>query len=149
MAGREVSIVIFHDTDGNIGVQERGSHSKLGEKYGYFGGGVETNETPEIAMRRELEEELGYVPDILEFWTDHSFYITKDEYKNWLIKCHVFLSPITPRLLEIKVIEGERVVKMHIDEAIVDKGFYSGDKELLQKLKSEFVRRKIAFNVDI
>ena len=35
MAKREVSIVIFYDTNGNVAVQERGLHSKIGEKYGY------------------------------------------------------------------------------------------------------------------
>ena len=28
----------FYDTNGNVAVQERGLHSKIGEKYGYFGG---------------------------------------------------------------------------------------------------------------
>jgi len=35
---RNVAIVIFYDKEGNILVQERGSHSKIGEKYGMWGG---------------------------------------------------------------------------------------------------------------
>lgn len=144
MAGREIAIVIFYDENSNIAVQERGSHSKLGEKYGYFGGGVEPGETPEMAMRRESREELGYVPEILEFWIDHSFYLTEEQYKDWLILCHVFLSPITPRLLESKVVEGTGVVQMNIENAIKDEGFYGGDKDLLLKLRDELKRRMVS-----
>jgi 8-oxo-dGTP pyrophosphatase MutT (NUDIX family) len=141
MAGREVSIVIFYDENKNIGVQERGAHSKLGEVYGYFGGGVEQGENAAEAMKRELNEELGYVTEELEFWIDHEFYLTEKEYKNWLIRCHVFLSPITEKLLNTKPVEGSRVIKMSIGQALIDKGFYQGDKELLVKLDEELSKR--------
>jgi hypothetical protein len=39
--------------------------------WGFFGGHVELGETPEIAVRRELEEEIGYVPPRLTLFQLH------------------------------------------------------------------------------
>jgi len=47
MPERNVAIVIFYDDKENIIFQERGSASKTGEKYGSWGGQIESGETPE------------------------------------------------------------------------------------------------------
>ena len=47
---RHVAICVFYDKDLNIVVQERGGHSKAGEKYGFWGGQIEEGETKEQAM---------------------------------------------------------------------------------------------------
>ena len=44
--------------------------------YGAFGGAIEGNETPKTACVRELEEELGFVPEDLEFFRDYFFPVT-------------------------------------------------------------------------
>lgn len=36
--------------------------------YGLFGGGIEDGESAEEAVRRELEEEIGWIPEDLTFW---------------------------------------------------------------------------------
>jgi 8-oxo-dGTP diphosphatase len=33
--------------------------------WGFFGGHIEPGETPDVAVRRELQEEIGYVPPVL------------------------------------------------------------------------------------
>ncbi len=53
MKVRNVAIAVFIDEDLNVVVQERGKHSKVGEKYGFWGGQVEKDETPEQAIERE------------------------------------------------------------------------------------------------
>lgn len=51
--GRKVSIVIFYEPEGDIVFQERGKASKLGEKYAFFGGGIEEGESSLEALKRE------------------------------------------------------------------------------------------------
>lgn len=65
MPERNVAVVVFHDKEGSLVFQKRGSASKIGEKYGFWGGQIKPGETPEEAMRRELREELGFVPEKL------------------------------------------------------------------------------------
>lgn len=141
MLSREVSIVIFYDEDKNIILQERGIHSKNGEKYGFFGGGVEANETPSEAIKRELIEELNYIPEKLEYWTENSFSITDGQYKGWLIRCHVFLSPITQILKKSKLNEGKQMKQLKISEAVIDGGLDVGDRQLLHRLNKELDKR--------
>lgn len=141
MKVRPVAIVIFYDKDLNIIVQERGDHTRLGEKYGFFGGRIKEGETPEKAMKREFLEEIGYIPKSLEYWTKDEYIVQEEgKYKGWLIKSHVFLSPITPKLETTKITEGKGIVIMTIDEAIKSKEFPIGSTEILEKLKEKLRR---------
>lgn len=137
---RNVAIVVFYDDDLNIFVQERGSHSKLGEKYGFFGGQIEEGETPLEAMKRELLEEIGFAPKTLNYWLEDSYsWEGKGKYKGWLINCYVFLSPITPKLEKAEIAEGERIVKMSLDKVIEGNGFPRGEEstKFLKGLKAK------------
>jgi 8-oxo-dGTP diphosphatase len=40
--------------------------------WGLFGGHLEPSETRDMAIRRELQEEISYVPAQLEFWENHN-----------------------------------------------------------------------------
>ncbi len=139
MPERNVAIVIFYDDKENIVFQERGSASKIGEKYGLWGGQIETGETSDQAIRRELMEELGFVPEKLDFWCNYSsITLEKGKYNGWKINHAVFISPITTKLEKAHVYEGTGIVKMTIDEAIKSKGFSIGGTEFLKKFKKEF-----------
>lgn len=137
MPVRNVAIVIFYDKDLNILVQERGEHSRVGEKYGFFGGKVEENETPPQAIERELLEEIGFIPKDLKYWLKYSYIVEEEgKYRGRLVNCHVFLSPITPELERSKVKEGKGAVKMALEEVIKGEGFPKKSTEFLRGLRS-------------
>lgn len=142
MPERNVAVVVFYDQEGNIVVQKRGSASKLGEKYGLWGGQIEKGETPEQAIKRELQEELGFVPEKLDFWCNFSYIVSEEgKYNGWSINQSVFISPITLELEKAETHEGEGMIKMTIDEAINSRGFSIGGTEFLRKLKSELLAK--------
>lgn len=37
-------------------------------KWAFFGGHIEPNESPEVAVKRELAEEIGYVPPVISWF---------------------------------------------------------------------------------
>lgn len=140
---RNVAIVVFYDKDLNIIVQERGAHSKLGEKYGFWGGKIEKGESPGEAIKRELIEELKYQPSSLKYWGNYSYHIDIDgQYKGWRIDCHIFIAPVTSELETITPEEGSGLIKMPIDDAIGKKanefGNYSAG--FLKDLKKDLLK---------
>ncbi len=101
---RNVVVVLFYDKELNLLVENRRKNSKVGEEFGFFGGGVEQSETSEQALRRELEEELGYSPKELEYWGRYSFNINfpGSKYDGETRFGELFLSPITSELMKVK-----------------------------------------------
>ena len=60
---RKVVVMILHDDEGRILLQHRTDDAPyMPGRWAYFGGGIEEGETPEQALLRETEEELGYTP---------------------------------------------------------------------------------------
>jgi 8-oxo-dGTP diphosphatase len=65
--------------------------------WGFFGGHVEEAETPEVAMRRELLEEIGYEPPALfEF----------DSRQEGAVLRHIYHAPLTVNVQGLNLYEG-------------------------------------------
>lgn len=61
MAVRNVALLVLQDGHGKILLQHRSHDAKrLPNHWAFFGGGIEAGETPEMAVRREILEELEY-----------------------------------------------------------------------------------------
>lgn len=54
--------------------------------WGFWGGSAEKNESPKETIERELQEELGYLPDIVKFYPLHKMInnINSFEYNTFL-----------------------------------------------------------------
>ena len=66
---------------------------------GVFGGGIEEGESPEVALVREIREELDYQPRNARFF---------QTYQGEHCELNVFVSEVDERFeCEIKVLEGE------------------------------------------
>jgi 8-oxo-dGTP pyrophosphatase MutT (NUDIX family) len=132
-----VAGVVFYDKDLNIAVQERGDYAKTGEKYGFWGGQVEEDETPFQAVKREMKEELGYVPE-LNYWSQFQYKFTDPGmYNGYEVRQYVFLSPITNKLLKAKVNEGTKVVKLPLDQVLKGGGFPTNSTNFMQGFKEK------------
>jgi mutator protein MutT len=137
MVNRKIAVVLFFDKDLNILVQDRTSHSKVGEKYGFFGGGIEDGETPEQALNRELTEELGFVPEKIIYWGEYSFDFQAQNFTGEL-----FLSPITDKLLNCRVYEGDGKVILPLDDLLSNRDKLFGDVIFhnIEKLKTDIFK---------
>ena len=107
---RKVALIIFYDKEGKILLQNRSGISKHGEKWGYFGGKIEANETAEEAVIRETKEELDF--DLKE----HSFIgVVKTTDQRGTIERHVFVSPI-PDIKKLIQKEGKNMQLFSLQE---------------------------------
>lgn len=77
MEKRAISILIPYLDDGDIRVflQRRSKTAKrLPNFFGFFGGGIENDESPEQALRREIQEELSVDTAEAGFFCRYEFY---------------------------------------------------------------------------
>lgn len=65
--------------------------------WGFFGGHLEEGETPEVAIKRELQEEIGYVPPQVSLLTI--------EKENNVIR-HIFQGELTVEVKDLVLGEG-------------------------------------------
>lgn len=60
MLEKRLALMVFYDDQNRVLLQDRSNMSKWGEDWGYFGGSIDGNETPEDAVIREIWEELEF-----------------------------------------------------------------------------------------
>jgi len=80
MAIRDVSVLALYNDRKEILLQHRSKDaSRLPNYWGFFGGGIEREETPEQALAREIYEELEYTVSSPELIFIQKFTHEKDE----------------------------------------------------------------------
>ena len=109
---RRVALIILYDDKKRILLQDRTGISKYGEKWAYFGGGIEEGETPEQALVRETEEELSY--DLKEFRYIGKF---SDEVSGLRIEMDTFIAPL-PEMSKLHQKEGKHMQLFSLDDAL-------------------------------
>ncbi len=104
----------FYDSKGRILLQDRRGIAKVGEEWGFFGGGIETGETPVQALLREIQEELNFKLTEYELLTTYRVFLPGDEQYN---KIWLFIGPLGDNLQNMKQSEGRGMKLFTTDEA--------------------------------
>jgi len=103
------------------------------DMFGFFGGHIEEGESPEEAFKREIKEELNFVPE-------HAVYFEEDEFDSQLK--HTFLLEVGDDFeSKITVLEGQYGKWMNEQEASLVK-IVDVDKIVLQKFFDSFRNSK-------
>ena len=87
--------------------------------WGAFGGAVEEGESPEIAMSRELTEEIGYSPEAFNYFSEH--YKVQHSLR---LNVHTFYSSMNISLAKLCLMEGTDM-GIFTKEEILSKNLYS------------------------
>ncbi|MEP7167185.1 MAG: NUDIX domain-containing protein [Candidatus Woesebacteria bacterium] len=107
MYKRRIAILIFYNPHEEILLQHRDANASYYPGYwGFFGGGIEGNETPEEAVIREISEELQ-----IKLSNARLFKRYEIQEEDGLCERFVFLSPIKESLevLKSKQQEGDDI----------------------------------------
>lgn len=98
MYTRRVSLFVLRDNKGRILLQHRSKNAPTKPDFwAFFGGGIDRNETPEDAVRREAKEELQVELGKLKLFKRYEF-----EQKMGLYEKYVFTAPLTYSIEELK-----------------------------------------------
>ena len=120
--------------DGRVLTCQRSRQSKFALKWEFPGGKVQPGETPQAALERELEEELGVRVEIGQevFRTEHKYPQMPEGVQLIFFAAHPGCAEIENRIFEkIEWVEPETLA--HMD-------FLDADRELIAKLASEEIR---------
>lgn len=142
MKTRKVSVIIFYDDRKRILLQDRRGISKLGEEWGFFGGKIEEDETPEQAVVRETKEELNFDLKEYRYVGEYNYELEESLRKEFPdfdfdnILCKVFIAPLKNNLPKFRLKEGKRMKLFSLDEAEKLKMVSEGDIQMIRKLKN-------------
>ena len=141
MKTRNVALIIFYDEQKRILLQDRRGISRLGEEWGFFGGEIKEDETPEQAVIRETKEELGFDLKEYKYVGEYSYKINdslkrKSPYFKFdIIKCKVFIASLNDNLSKLKQKEGKNMKLFSLKEAKKLKMVSKGDIKTVRMLK--------------
>jgi 8-oxo-dGTP pyrophosphatase MutT (NUDIX family) len=127
---RKVSLLIpYHIRQGKIFVflQKRAKDAKrLPDYFGLFGGGIENNESSEEALKREILEELDFVPEEYKFFR---FYDFEQGAK------YVYILKVSDNFEKnIKILEGEYGKFFSEEDVLRESKLIDEDKVVLKDL---------------
>ena len=109
---KEIAICAIYDDKLNLLFQLRSRDAPILPGYlGFFGGGIEINETPDIAIQREIKEEIEYIGQFI-------FYkIRYAKIGNWYKeKSHVFINNFKGNKEDIVINEGEKALWLNLNQ---------------------------------
>ena len=118
---KKVVLVFLHKNFDSYLLQLRDFKSSIlyPGHWGAFGGGVEEGESPEIAIYRELTEEIGYSPEAFDFF--------REDYKvrsGLKLNVHIFYSSMEVSLAKLRLMEGADM-GMFTKKEILSRNLYS------------------------
>jgi len=128
---RRVSIFVLKDKKGRLLLQHRAEDARrLPGYWGFFGGGIEENEEPEDAVRREAKEELGIDLENLEFFKRYELQQNDGVHEKF-----VYVAPLNLPLevLKKQQKEGQDLGLFSFDE-LADLKIIEYDKVVLKDL---------------
>ena len=130
---RLISILIPFRRDGDkflVFLQKRAKDAKrLPDFFGFFGGGAENGESPEEALKREMMEEITFVPSGYTYFNEYDFPRS--------IKSIYYLEVGDEFERQIEVREGEYGRYFTEDEALNEPKLIEEDKIVLRDLFSK------------
>jgi 8-oxo-dGTP diphosphatase len=120
--------------DGRVLACQRSRKSRFALKWEFPGGKVQQGETPEAALERELNEELGVHAKIGKeiLRTRHQYEQMREAVELIFFEARIESSEVENRIFEkIEWVEPEKLPKMDFLEA---------DRELIEKLATHEIR---------
>lgn len=126
---RNIALIIPYDSEKRFLLQHRTSNAKFLPNYwAFFGGGIENNETPEDAARRETLEELGYKIKNLVLLLEQSFKI------EGMYGCrYIYTDAFHGNKSELKLNEGQGLGWFNLQET-EDLKMTGNDKHVIEML---------------
>lgn len=112
MKEKKIVCALLVNGDNQILIQDRKAISKYWEEWSFFWGGIDEDESPENALKRELSEELDWIPEKYMFiWETENF--MKEQ--NMLYHRYVYLVSL-PNRKEWTDLEWSGAHFFHIEE---------------------------------
>ncbi len=137
---RRVAIFTLIDKNNRLLLQHRTKDAKFAPNlWGFFGGGIEEGESPEEALSREANEELGITLKDMKFFKRYEFQETHGLYEKSL-----FIGKLTYPIEQLRKQqkEGQDLGLFSIDE-IENMDVVGNDKTVLREIFDSLKKGKI------